>query len=141
MKKSICILFCFFIAFGCITDKTDQRVKITSDMIDPENPPIIGFSSAEFNFDTIAMGSTVSHTFTFENTGKSPLIIHSVKAACGCTVLKGWPKEPILPGESGEIPIEFTPKSPGSQRKYISIIANTRPATNRLFLKGEVVGI
>ena len=85
--------------------------------------------------------ATARKLFTFENTGKTPLIIHSVKAACGCTVLKGWPKEPILPGESGEIPIEFTPKSPGSQRKYISIIANTRPATNRLFLKGEVVGI
>ena len=54
----------------------------------------------------------------FENTGKTPLIIHSVKAACGCTVLKGWPKHPIMPGESGEIPIEFNPKSPGSQRKF-----------------------
>ncbi|MBG15442.1 MAG: hypothetical protein CL853_03720 [Crocinitomicaceae bacterium] len=141
MKKSICILLLFVIIYGCITDKTDQLPKITADMIDPENPPVIEFSSAEFNFDTIAMGATVSHTFTFTNAGKTPLIIHSVKAACGCTVLKGWPKHPILPGDSGEIPIEFSPKSPGAQRKYISIIANTRPATNRLFLKGQVVGI
>jgi len=132
---------CSLIGFGCITDKTDQLPPITADMIDPENPPVIEFSESEFNFDTIAMGATIAHTFTFKNVGSTPLLIHSVKAACGCTVLKNWPKHPLMPGESGEIPIEFTPKSPGTQRKYISIIANTRPATNKLFLKGEVVGI
>lgn len=141
MRYFIIILLFSLIALSCITDKTDQLPAITVDMIDPENPPVIEFSELEYFFDTIAMGSSFSHTFVFKNVGETPLLIHSVKAACGCTVLKGWPKHPILPGESGEIPIEFTPKRPGSQRKYISIIANTRPATSRLFLKGEVVGI
>ena len=141
MRKIVFILFIICFSYACLTDKTDQLPRITAEMIDPENPPLLEFSESEFNFDTIALGSTINHTFTFTNGGKTPLIIHSVKAACGCTVLKGWPKHPILPGEFGEIPIEFTPKSPGFQRKYISIIANTRPATNRLFLKGQVVGI
>ena len=141
MKNFVTILLFSLIAIGCITDKTDQFPAITVDMIDPENPPVIEFSELEFVFDTLAMGSSISHTFVFKNVGETPLLIYSVKAACGCTVLKGWPKQPIFPGESGEIPIEFIPKRPGSQRKYISIIANTRPATNRLFLKGEVVGI
>jgi hypothetical protein len=141
MRNFVTILIFSLIAISCITDKTDQLPAITVDMIDPENPPVIEFSELEFVFDTLAMGSSISHTFVFKNVGKTPLLIHSVKAACGCTVLKGWPKHPIFPGESGEIPIDFTPKRPGSQRKYISVIANTRPATNRLFIKGEVVGI
>lgn len=141
MRNFITILIFSLIAISCITDKTDQLPAITVDMIDPENPPVIEFSELEFAFDTLAMGSSISHTFVFKNVGKTPLLIHSVKAACGCTVLKGWPKHPIFPGESGEIPIDFNPKRPGSQRKYISVIANTRPATNRLFIKGEVVGI
>ena len=94
-----------------------------------------------FDFDTVALGSKVEHTFTFVNTGKTPLLINSVKAGCGCTVLKGWPKKPINPGETGEIPVVLSTSKTGFIKKYISILANTRPATNRLYLQGFVAGI
>jgi len=129
-----------FIISCKITDK-DQEIPITVDIIDSENPPTIKFEVTEYNFDTIAIGSSISYSFKFINNSNSPLLIHSVKAACGCTVLKDWPKTPIAPNGSGEIPIEFTPKAIGKQKKYISIIANTRPATSKLYLVGEVVGI
>jgi hypothetical protein len=134
--------FCvfFIVLSSCITDKLDDR-PITVDIIAPENPPVIKFELDVFNFDTIAIGSTVSYTFKFENLGPSPLLIHSVKAACGCTVLKEWPKQPIMVGEVGEIPIEFTSKKSGFTKKYISILANTKPATTKLYLQGHVSGI
>ena len=125
---------------ACISDKLDNR-PITADIIAPENPPSMKFELDIFDFDTIALGSSVSYTFKFENLGPSPLLIHSVKAACGCTVLKEWPKQPIMVGEVGEIPIEFTSKQSGKTKKYISILANTKPATTKLYLKGYVSGL
>lgn len=127
---------------SCVSDKLDEEnFQITADLIDPKNPPEITFSEPIFNFDTVALGAEVAYTFTFKNTGKTPLLINSVKAGCGCTVLKGWPKTPIEPGDGGEIPVVLTTKRTGYTKKYISILANTKPATSKLFLEGYVVGL
>ena len=138
MKGLITIFILSTIIVGCqITDKNKDR-EITSDML--ENPTTIEFEDPEHNFGEISLGSSVEFSFKFKNTGESPLIIQSVKAACGCTVLKDWPKEAILPGESAEIPVVFTAKYPGSQKKYVSIIANTRPSITKVYLIGEAIG-
>jgi hypothetical protein len=136
----IIIIVCFLLQ-GCISDKLNDEIIITADLIDPENPPIIDFSVDTYDFDTVALGSDVEYTFTFVNKGKTPLLINSVKAGCGCTVLKGWPKTPIPPGEGGEIPVVLTTKRTGFVKKYISVLANTKPATSKLFLEGYVAGI
>ena len=117
-----------------MSDQINNASYITADLIDPENPPVINFEESIFNFDTVALGSKVEHTFRFTNNGNTPLLINSVKAGCGCTVLKGWPKTPIKPGEKGEIPVVLNTKRTGYIKKYISILANTRPATNKLYL-------
>ncbi len=124
-----------------ITDKNDGKA-VTSDMIntDAENAPVMEFDNETFEFEDIAIGSTVKHSFKFKNTGKSALLLFDVKASCGCTVLKGWPKEPIAPGESAEIPIEFTPNVTGQNEKSVSIVANTIPSTKKLAIRGTVVG-
>tara|TARA_Y100000385_G_scaffold21026_1_gene20700 strand:+ start:1712 stop:2143 length:432 start_codon:yes stop_codon:yes gene_type:complete len=143
MKKTI--YFLLFLSIGlqsCVSDKIgDNNYEITADLIDPINPPIIEFSDLIFEFDTVALGSKVEHTFKFKNTGKTPLLINSVKAGCGCTVLKGWPKVPIEPGQGGEIPVVLTTKRTGHTKKYISVLANTKPATSKLFLQGYVAGL
>ena len=137
--KGLIIIFTFLsIIVGCqITDKNEDRA-ITSAML--ENPTAIEFEDAEYDFGEISLGSSVEFSFKFKNTGEYPLIIQSVKAACGCTVLKDWPKEAIMPGESGEIPIVFTAKFPGDQKKYVSIIANTRPSITKVYLIGKAIG-
>jgi len=138
MKGLIIIFTLLIIAVGCqITDKNEDRA-ITSAML--ENPTAIEFEDTEYDFGEISLGSSVELSFKFKNIGESPLIIQSVKAACGCTVLKDWPKEAILPGESAEIPIVFTAKYPGDQKKYVSIIANTRPSITKVYLIGKVIG-
>tara|TARA_Y100001934_G_C11833577_1_gene531735 strand:- start:151 stop:576 length:426 start_codon:yes stop_codon:yes gene_type:complete len=127
------------LTYSCqLTDKGKDR-EITSDMID--NPSKIEFENTTFNFKEIAVGSSVEHVFKFKNVGETPLIIHYVKAQCGCTVPENWPKEPILPGEEGEIEVEFNPKKEQKNvSKYIAVIANTRPANTKLYLKGNVIG-
>jgi hypothetical protein len=143
MEKTIYfLLFLSIVLPSCVSDKiSDNNYEITADLIDPINPPIIEFSDLIFEFDTVALGSKVEHTFKFKNTGKTPLLINSVKAGCGCTVLKGWPKVPIEPGQGGEIPVVLTTKRTGHTKKYISVLANTKPATSKLFLQGYVAGL
>ena len=137
--KGLIIIFTFLsIIVGCqITDKNKDRA-ITSAML--ENPTAIEFEDPEYDFGEISLGSSVEFSFKFKNTGEYPLIIQSVKAACGCTVLKDWPKEAIMPGESGEIPIVFAAKYPGDQKKYVSIIANTRPSITKVYIIGKAIG-
>lgn len=141
MKIFFTILIFLITLNSCISDKISNSVSITVDLIDPENPPIIDFQDLTYNFDTVALGSKVEHSFIFTNNGKTPLLINSVKAGCGCTVQKGWPKTPIEPGGVGEIPVVLNTNRTGYTKKYISILANTRPATNKLYLEGFVAGI
>ena len=139
--KIFYIIFILISFSSCVSDKINNSITITADLIDPENPPIIDFEELIYKFDTVALGSKVEHSFKFTNIGKTPLLINSVKAGCGCTVLKGWPKTPIEPGETAEIPVVLNTNRTGYTKKYISILANTRPATNKLYLEGFVAGI
>jgi hypothetical protein len=139
--RNYLILLLLISIVACARNKINNSQQITADLINPVNPPIIKFQEEIFDFDTVALGSKVEYTFTFKNVGKTPLLINSVKAGCGCTVLKGWPKTPINPGETGEIPVVLSTSRTGFNKKYISILANTRPATNRLYLQGFVAGI
>ncbi|WP_306643621.1 DUF1573 domain-containing protein [Sanyastnella coralliicola] len=103
--------------------------------------PEITFDVPEFDYGTIAEGEVVRHNFEFENTGDAPLLISKVESTCGCTVMKDWPKEPIQPGENGEIVVEFnSSKREGSQRKKITVLANTVPTKNLIYMTGVVVG-
>ena len=99
---------------------------------------VMSFSETEFDFGMVDEGEKVSHTYKFENTGSEPLILSNAKGSCGCTVPK-WPKEPIAPGESGVITVEFNSKNKkGKRNQKVTITANTDPAQTFIYLKGEV---
>ena len=98
----------------------------------------IEFAESVFDFGTIESGDKVSHTYKFTNTGTEPLIIKKAKGSCGCTVPK-WPKEPIAPGATAELLVEFNSKGKsGAQNKQVTITANTSPANTKISIKGEV---
>ncbi len=42
----------------------------------------------------------------FKNTGNAPLVLTNVRACCGTRVTH-WPKEPVMPGVSDTIRVEF----------------------------------
>lgn len=103
-----------------------------------ENATVMEFEKTTHDFGTIKDGDAVTYTFIFTNKGTQPLTIQSAKASCGCTVPK-WPKEPIAPGEKGEIQATFNSKGKkGTQHKSITITANTNPADTRLYIKANV---
>lgn len=99
----------------------------------------LSFSETEHDFGTVNEGDLVSYTFTVTNTGDEPLIISNCKGSCGCTV-PVCPQQPIMPGESGEIPVEYNSKGKeGLDTKTVTVTANTEPAANILTIKVNTI--
>jgi hypothetical protein len=82
--------------------------------IDTVNVAKIEFEETEHDFGVVGEGVIIEHVFKFTNTGKMPLIINSARSTCGCTVPE-WPKDPIPPGEGGEISVRFNTKGKKKQ--------------------------
>lgn len=102
------------------------------------NAAEISFEEKVFDYGTITKGADGNHTFTFTNTGNSPLVIESVKSSCGCTVPKK-PEAPIAPGASGIIQVHYDTQRLGVFRKTITVTTNA--GTNSvvaLKIKGTV---
>ena len=98
------------------------------------------FSETTFDFGTIQEGEKVAHTYAFTNSGNEPLILSNAKGSCGCTVPK-WPREPIPPGGTGEITVEFNSKNKkGKRNQKVTITANTNPPQTFIYLTGDVAG-
>ena len=112
-----------------------------------QNEVVINYNSPEITFenDIIDLGTFMQYDdpsskceFLFTNTGKEPLIISKAKGSCGCTV-PNWPKEPIMPGETGTIKVNYDEKRVGSFNKSITITSNARNSVKVLKIKGKVV--
>src|SRR5690606_42047307 len=92
----------------------------------------------EYVFSKIDQHTTVTQTYTFTNTCEHLLIFSDVKGICCCTV-PSYPREPIAPGETGEIEVIYRPGTQANQQtKTVSITANTEPATTVLRVKANV---
>ena len=99
----------------------------------------------EFEKEIIDLGEFMQYDdpsskceFKFKNTGKEPLIISKCKGSCGCTVPE-CPKEPILPGESSIIKVNYDEKRVGSFNKSITITSNAKTTTKILKVKGKII--
>ncbi|WP_242135723.1 DUF1573 domain-containing protein [Aestuariivivens marinum] len=98
----------------------------------------IEFKSDTIDYGTIEKGSNGVRVFEFTNTGDEPLIISQVKSSCGCTIPKK-PKDPILPGKTGEIEVKYDTNRVNPIRKTITVISNAETPTVALKIKGLVV--
>lgn len=81
----------------------------------------------------------VSCTFVFTNTGDKPLVINQAVASCGCTVPE-YTKDPVKPGEKGEIKVTYngTGKFPGHFKKSITVRTNGKVEMTRLYIEGTM---
>jgi hypothetical protein len=80
----------------------------------------------------------VKHTYKFTNTGDEPLIISRAKGSCGCTVPK-YTTDPIAPGDSGEMVVEFNTRGKrGRKSQKVTITANTTPPQTFIYIEGDV---
>jgi len=100
--------------------------------------PDIKFEEEDHDFGTIEQGESLNFSFKFTNTGKADLIINNCVASCGCTV-PNWPRQPVRPGESGIIDVQFDSKGKQNQIiKEVTVSTNCIPAARVIKFHGFV---
>ncbi len=93
-----------------------------------------------FEFGEIYEGDKVQHVFKFTNIGNQPLIIINVEVTCGCTMPKGWPRDPVMPGDRAELQVQFNSVGQlGKQNKVLTVISNSATGNARLTISANVV--
>ncbi|WP_424494724.1 DUF1573 domain-containing protein [Salinimicrobium sp. GXAS 041] len=144
MKKGM-LLLAVFAAMAFTSCKEDAANKVKAENVEEAAErdaqavvyPEISFEENEHDFGTIEQGTPVEHTFTFTNTGNAPLVITNAKSTCGCTV-PTWTKEPIAPGETGEMLVKFNGSGQNQVSKTVTLTANTESGTEKIKIKAFV---
>lgn len=144
--KKILFLVCVIALSSCTGNSNDSKIDAddvtnTASAKGKENTdlPEMTFEEEVFDFGMLTQGETVSHDFTFTNTGKTNLVISGASGSCGCTVPK-WPKEPIAPGSKQKINVVFNSEGKrGQQEKTVTIVTNCEPATRVIRIKCDVI--
>jgi hypothetical protein len=114
MKRVFVLFFGVMVAIAAAAQTTPAKTG-----------PVISWEKSTHDFGTIYQGDVVEHTYKFTNTGTEPLIITNVQVSCGCTVPKGWPRDPVAAGGKGEIVISFNSAGKlNKQNKVITVVSN-----------------
>jgi len=103
----------------------------------------VSIDKATHDFGTVAeSGGNVTATFTVTNKNKSAILLHDVKASCGCTT-PTYTQTPIESGKTGEVKATYKPKGhKGPFEKTvtipITIIDESKEETVLVKIKGTV---
>lgn len=133
--------------FGCIVFALTASVSFAQGTFGnsgfkPEVKPTEGgklvWQKTEHDFKDVQHNVPAKVTFTFVNETGAPVVITNVKTSCGCTT-PGWTKEPIAPGEKGEIKASYNAKKVGIFNKSVTVYTNNTSAPTYLKLTGNVV--
>ena len=98
----------------------------------------IQFKETVIDYGIIENGENGKKIFEFKNTGNAPLVFNRIFSSCGCTIPKK-PQKPVLPGESGEIQVNYDTKRTGIFQKAITVKSNAKTPNIILRIKGEVL--
>ncbi|MCQ2375513.1 MAG: DUF1573 domain-containing protein [Salinivirgaceae bacterium] len=116
MKKAV-VLFTLLMVFASCVNKNSTNKQ-------NNGTPIIHFENTTHTFGNLLQGEVVNHAFVFRNIGNADLLITDVSASCGCTLAK-YPEQPIHPGDSGKIEVEFNSIGrEGRQIKTVNVWTN-----------------
>lgn len=123
MKKVIFVMLAIIFSFQTFAQKKGAILK---------------FDKLVHDYGTVYQNGDGKSEFTFTNTGDEPLVLSSVRSSCGCTIPK-WPKEPILPGQTGVIVVTYDTKRIGTINKQITVLSNATENQIILNIKGNVI--
>lgn len=134
MLKHLLIAGMFLCSASAVTAQTPSPTT------EPTSKASIQFEKDVHDFGTLQQGGDATTSFKFTNTGIEPLIISNAKGSCGCTVPQ-WPREPIQPGQSGEINVKYDSKRLGQINKSVTITSNaSNEPTKVIRIKGNILG-
>ena len=114
-----------------------KQKNSTSDMacLASQFPRLVGLAQASKVYRENKELASKNSNFT--NNGSEPLIIKNARASCGCTV-PDWPKEPIMPGTTEKIKVNYATNRVGKFTKNITLTTNVDKKPVILTIKGEV---
>jgi|GEM_PF-448682 len=95
------------------------------------------FQTLKVDYGTKVQNSDPIRKFPFTNEGSEPLVIQGAKGSCGCTVPR-YPREPILPGESGEVEVRYDTKRIGPFTKTVRLTYNGSKDPIVLTITGKI---
>ena len=145
MKKAIIILLCGIVLGGVLfaQNRSSRRNAVQQQAAVQEQQrtgPQMSFETSVHDFGTVREeAGRISTHFDFTNNGTAPVIILRIGTGCpGCTFAY-YPREPILPGQSDRIRIEYaTTGRPGAFNRPITVHTNMPDTVFTLFIRGTV---
>lgn len=139
MKKITTILALVVFVMGFVVAKTNVKSdEILTTQSTQKDTAIIEFSKTSHDFGDIVVGTQAKTTFEYTNKGTVPLVLSNVQTSCGCTA-SNWSREPLAPGESAKIDINFNSSGKAGQNINKSITVSSNAATVKLYIRGKVL--
>ncbi|HYE53492.1 MAG TPA: DUF1573 domain-containing protein [Chitinophagaceae bacterium] len=129
MKRAILLSFVLVIAVA--VNAQTAATTTTAPVIE-----LLQVKEAIHDFGKIPQGRPATYTFEVFNSGKEPLKLDNVQAACGCTTPQ-WNKDAIPAGGSTKIIVGYNAYAEGPFEKTITVTYNGNQ-TKVLTIKGNV---
>ena len=109
---------------------------------DQRKGPMLSFKKDRHDYGTLYADNLPEFTLDIEfvNSGNEPLILSNVRACCG-TRVTAWPRQPIMPQETGVVKIVFR-LAPRPQRisRSVTVTSNSTDRPVQIFrISGQVV--
>ncbi len=131
------VILCFSVGILFAQDAPATQTAPEVEEAPLEGGPIMEFDATEVDYGTIEQNADPLRVFNFKNNGDQPLVIKHAKGSCGCTV-PTYPKEPIMPGETGVIEVRYDTKRIGPFTKSVTLTTNEAAGRRVLKIKGKV---
>jgi len=96
------------------------------------------FNEEKHDFGKVKQNIPAVCYFEITNNSAKPLVIESATASCGCTVPE-YPKEPIVPGKSAKIKVQYNAANIGVFTKEVYIKLAGIEERKTLNISGEVI--
>lgn len=101
--------------------------------------PVINVDKETHDYGQVTYAGDGQCTFKITNTGTTDLLITEARGSCGCTV-PTYTKEPIAPGQSTTITVNYDTKREGDFAKTVTIMSNaTNEPVKVVKIKGTVL--
>ena len=100
----------------------------------------ISFANSSIEKGTTLWKNPVTAKYIFTNKEKTPLVVKSVDAGCGCISVT-WPNVQIEKGAKGEIEVTYDAKQLGTYDKIIDVYTNGSKEPVKLRMSGRVSNV
>ncbi len=106
-----------------------DELMFARQILDPtfniETGPYIDISPTEIELTNCEINNSIRITINIKNKGQKPLKITDILKSCSCVKLISKKKHSILPQQSIELDIEFTPEETGDIYREVYIASNS----------------